>query len=140
MLVQGCGADQVLEKLGRMLASRQWSRWLEDTMKAFTAGLAGVSENRVADVVVSLLLAEYGSSVYAAERLTGSGPGEAYEAARRALCSVYEAALRILEEGFRGGELEKRFSEAVRELTGGGGGAAGQGGAEEAGSGAAGAG
>ncbi len=114
-----CSGSTVLEKLARIMASRHWSKWLEDTMKAFTAGLAGVSEQRVADVVIALFLAEYASSVYAAERLTGKSVEEAFESALNALCAVYDAARKLVEESFKRGELEKHYREAVKNLGGG---------------------
>ncbi len=113
-----CKPEDIVSRLERMMSSRFWSRWLEDTMKAFAAALTGVAENRATDVVAALFLAEVGGTVYAGARLAGRSPEEALREALDSLCAVYEAARRILEEGFRSGKLENQYREALKSLGG----------------------
>ncbi len=113
-----CDPGPLLEKLERMIASKQWSQWLDDTMQAFAAALMGIAERRASDVVAALFLAQVGSSVYASARILGASEEEAFKEAGEALCSIYKASLRLLDESRRRGALEEHFRRVSRELGG----------------------
>jgi len=116
-----CDSSGILEKIGRILSSSEWSKWLNETMQAFAAALTGVSERRMSDVVAALFLAQVGGSIYAASRLLGRSGEEALRDAEEGLCRIYRAALEILRESYRSGRLEEQYKSALRELGGGSG-------------------
>ena len=117
-----CDPTEIVERLGRAMANDELRRWLTETMQAFAAALAGVSERRMTDIVASLFMAQVGSSIYAAYRVLGRSSQEALEEAERALCRIYRAALTFLRESFNAGKLEEEYRRSVRTLAGGEGG------------------
>ena len=116
-----CDPSEIVERLGRAMANDELRRWLTETMQAFAAALAGVSERRMADIVASLFMAQVGSSIYAAYRVLGRSSREALEEAEKALCRIYRAALTFLRESFNAGKLEEEYRRSVRSLAGEGG-------------------
>lgn len=116
--LEECSPTPIIERIGRVLNSPVWSKWLSDTMNAFGVALASVSEQRMNDVVAAFFLAQVGSSSYAALRMLGKEPSEALSEARRELCRILMAALWLLQESYRQGVLEEKYKNALRLIEG----------------------
>ncbi len=112
-----CDPRDVIDKVMRALQSPEWSKWLNETMQAFAAALTGIAERRMNDAVAALFLAQVGSSSYAAARMLGKNPEEAFEEAQRDLCRIYTAALWFLRESFEAGALEENYKNALSMLS-----------------------
>ncbi len=95
-----------------MLKNQEYSAWLHRLNSGLiTSILIEASSNRALDIVATVFLLQVASTVYASSRALGKNPEESLRESIKSLCTIYTAAIDLIETSYREGELEEEYQK-----------------------------